>query len=131
MGENSSDLAKRSFLSIPGHFSCVLLVSSSLWVDPSVCLSIGGTCWWAASSPWSACGFKVLPLIGFVLTYGQSGFLPPSDGAKVRSLNMHAGTSPPWGGRATAPSPSGPGTKTLPGPHCPPAHAAIEDTGAA
>lgn len=35
--ENSSDLAKRSFLSLPCHFSCVLLVSSSLWVGPSIC----------------------------------------------------------------------------------------------
>ena len=76
-GENSSNLAKCSFLSFPCHFSCVLLVSSVPWVGPSVCPSIGGTCWRAAAFPWSACGFKVLPLIGFALTYGQSGFLPP------------------------------------------------------
>jgi len=50
--------------------------------------------WRAAPSPRSACGFEALLLIGFVLTYGQSGFLRPSDGAGVRSLNARAGVSP-------------------------------------
>lgn len=73
-GENSSDLAKRSIILLPYHFSCVLLFSSSAWVGSSVSLSSGSTYWRSAPSPQSACDFKVLPLIGFVMVYGRSGF---------------------------------------------------------